>query len=413
MILTNPGGPGDSGVDLIRNLAGQVTPYLGLNYQKIPFLGLNYDFVSWDPRGSGFAIPAGDCSLPANLTVPLGPAAMKRRALEKLHGPSLPQAYFENAYQTAYVEGQACSQSIGGPKQVGPHMSTTTIARDMISILDAYAETEEGKSCKDASLLNYWGLSYGTFLGQVFASMFPDRVGRVVLDGVLDPDETAKGSGLKMVTLADDSFSTFFLYCHLAGPACPFYTGSTANDIYLRFEAIVNQLNVTQALEENWDNSTAIWILLQGIKGYVSTATYHAIDQFPPVAELLFGAELLLPNISLSVLEAVLSQLPFNPDPPISVNSTWSTGTSCADNGGRYLGKNISYWADSVRTFEKESWLAGESQVVNQMFCSNWNITTASRYTGNLRSALVLLHGVLMFVYRSIWRKDEKPYSLC
>jgi len=390
MILTNPGGPGDSGVDLIRNLAGQVTPFLGLNYQNISFLGLNYDFVSWDPRGSGFAVPPGNCSLPANLTVLLGPATMNRRALDKLHGPSLPQAYFENAYQTAYIEGQACSQSIGGPKQAGPHMSTTTIARDIISILDAYTKTEDGKSCKDASLLNYWGLSYGTFLGQVFASMFPDRVGRVVLDGVLDPDQTAKGSGLNMVTLTDEAFSTFFLYCHLAGPACLFNAGSTAYDIYLRFEAIINQLNVTQALDENWDNSTAIWIVLQGIKGYASTATYHAIDQFPLVAELLYGVESLLPNISLPALEAALSQFPVDPDPPISVNNTWSTGTSCADNGGRYLGKNLNYWTESVRTFEKESWLAGESQVVNQMFCSSWNITTASRYTGIFLLAIMV-----------------------
>lgn len=398
MILTNPGGPGDSGVDLVRNLAGQVTPFLGLNYQHIPFLGLNYDIVSWDPRGSGFAIPPGNCSLPVNLTVPLGPVAMNRRALDKLHGPSLPQAYFENVYQTAHAEGEACSHSIGGPKQAGPHMSTTTIARDMISILDAYAKTDHGKSCKDASLLNYWGLSYGTFLGQVFASMFPDRVGRVVLDGVLDPDEITKGSGLKMVTLADDAFSTFFLYCNLAGPACPFYTGSTAHDIFLRFEAMINQLNATQALEENWDNSTAIWIVLQGIKGYVSTATYHPIDQFPLVAELLYGVEALLPNISLEALEVALTQFPADPEPPISVNSTWSTGTSCADNGGRYLGKDISYWTNSIRTFEKESWLAGESQVVNQMFCSSWNITTASRYTGNLLSAIVLFCSVLMFI---------------
>ncbi len=176
---------------------------------------------------------------------------------------------------------------------------------------------------------------------------------------------------------------------------------------------MINQLNVTQALEENWDNSTAIWILLQIMKGYVSTATYHAIDQFPMVAELLYGVESLLPNISLEVLEAALSQLPTNPDPPISLNSTWSTGTACADNGGRYLGKNISSWASSIRTFEKESWLAGESQVVGQIFCSSWNITTASRYTGNLISAIVLSFSVLMFVNRSIWRKDEKPYSIC
>lgn len=411
MILTNPGGPGESGVDFVRNLAGQVTPFLGLNYQEIPFLGLNYDIVSWDTRGSGFAFPPGNCSLPANLTIPLGPG-VNRRAVGKLHGPSLPQEYFENAYQAAHAVGQACSESIGGPEQAGPHMSSTTIVRDMISILDAHARSKDGKHCKDASLLNYWGLSYGTYLGQVFASMFPHRVGRVVLDGVLDPVQVIEGSGSNLVTLADDAFSTFFLYCHLAGSACPFYTGSTANDIYLRFEAMINQLNVTQALEENWDNSTAIWMVLQGIKGFVSTANYHPIDQFPLVAQFLYLAESILPNLSLPVLEAALSLLPIDPEPPISLNSTWSTGTSCADNGGRYFGKNISYWADSIQKFEKESWLAGESQVVNQMFCSNWNITTTSRYTGKSLPAIVLLCSVLIIRVRAVWRQDEKPHSI-
>jgi pimeloyl-ACP methyl ester carboxylesterase len=375
--LANPGGPGDSGVDLIRSLASQ----------QIPFLGLNYDFVSWDPRGSGYAIPAADCGLSANLTIPLGPA-MKRRALDKLYGPSLPEAYFDNVYKITQELGQECSSSIGGPTDAGPHMSTATIARDMISILDAHALECEGG---DASLLNFWGMSYGTFLGQTFASLFPDRIGRVVLDGVLDPDETAKESGLNMVTQTDEAFSAFFLYCHLAGPsACPFYTGTTPHDIYLRFEAIVSQLNATQALEQNWDNTTAIWIVLQGLKGVIFPATYHAVDDFPLIGELLPSVETLFPNISLEAVLYLETQLGTDLNPPINNNDTWSTGTACADNGGRYNGWVVSNWTDSIQVLEGESWLGGESQIVNQIFCSGWNITTAERYGGKFLYFLLL-----------------------
>lgn len=381
MILANPGGPGDSGIDLVRGLASQ----------QIPFLGLDYDFVSWDPRGSGYAFPPGNCSLSANLTIPLGPA-LRRRALDKLYGPSLPEGYFENVYQVTQEVGQECSDSIGGPTESGPHMSTTIVARDMISILDAYAKSEDGKICEgDASLLNFWGMSYGTFLGQVFASMFPDRVGRVVLDGVLDPDETAKESGLNMVTQSDEAFATFFLYCNLAGPAaCPFYTGTTPHDIYLRFENIVSQLNATQALEQNWDNATAIWVVLQGLKGIIFPSTYHAIDEFPLVGELLPLVETLFPNISLEEVLYLETLLPTDPNPPLNLNDTWSTGTACADNGGRYLGWKVSDWADSIQVLESVSWLAGESQIVNQMFCSGWNITTVERYSGRFLQFLLL-----------------------
>ncbi|KAE9363015.1 alpha/beta-hydrolase [Stipitochalara longipes BDJ] len=374
MILANPGGPGLSGVDLIRSLASQ----------DIPFFGLDYDFVSWDPRGCGYAIPAGDCAL-TNLTIPLGPAAtMKRRDLDKLHGPSLPEGYFENVYKVAYELGQECTNSIGGPLDSGPHMSSTTIARDMLSIVDAYANSWRGQNCEDdASLLNYWGMSYGTFLGQVFASLFPDRVGRVVLDGVLDPDEISKESGLKMVTQADEAFSTLFLYCHLAGPTlCPFYTGTTPHDIYLRFENIVTQLNVTQALEQNWANSTAMWLVLQGMKEIFDTYAYHAIDNFPTAALILTAVETLFPNITLEAVENLEKELPGALNPPLTINVTWSTGTACADNGGRYIGQKVSEWADSIAVMESESWISGESQIVNQMFCAGWNITTAERYGG-------------------------------
>lgn len=124
----------------------------------------------------GRSIPRANCSQSASQN------GLRRRAFG-LHGPELPQAFFEQIFQSAQELGQECEAAIGGPDGAGPHMSTPVVATDMLSIVDAFAATESGKSVANSSLLNYWGFSYGTFIGQTFASLYPDRVGRVAIDG--------------------------------------------------------------------------------------------------------------------------------------------------------------------------------------------------------------------------------------
>src|SRR4051812_28514006 len=109
-------------------------------------------------------------------------------------------------------------------------MSTAVVARDIISILDAYAASPEAKDVKDPSLLNFWGFSYGTSIGQTFASMFPQRVGRMALDGIVDAGDSSKGTYLTWLQSTDETFSTFFMYCHLAGSKCSYFTGTSVHD---------------------------------------------------------------------------------------------------------------------------------------------------------------------------------------
>ena len=95
-----------------------------------------------------------------------------------------------------------------------------------------------------------------SYLGQVFANMFPNRVGRVVLDSVVDAAANLAGRELNIAD-ADEAFSTFFVYCNLAGRSqCPYYTGTTAKDILARFEATITKLNPRLAQLKGWANAT-------------------------------------------------------------------------------------------------------------------------------------------------------------
>jgi hypothetical protein len=74
---------------------------------------------------------------------------------------------------------------------------------------------------------------------------YPARVGRYVLDGVVDPEDWVSGNGVNEITLTDEVFSTFFLYYNLTGSECAFYSGTTTHYILPPlWEVIINKLNV-------------------------------------------------------------------------------------------------------------------------------------------------------------------------
>jgi pimeloyl-ACP methyl ester carboxylesterase len=144
----------------------------------VPIIGTNFDVVSFDPRGIGRSRPLANCSQSADAN-----DQITKRAFGLL-GPEEPDAFWEEAFSEARAFGAQCASAIGGPDGAGEHMSTPVVATDMISIVDAFAATPSGMSAAgNSSLLNYWGFSYGSFLGQLFATMYPDRVGRFAIDG--------------------------------------------------------------------------------------------------------------------------------------------------------------------------------------------------------------------------------------
>ncbi|MFF2775258.1 alpha/beta hydrolase [Streptomyces sp. NPDC058052] len=192
-LLVNPGGPGGSAVDYLQG-------YAGIAYPEP--VRARYDMVAVDPRGVGRSEPV------ACLT---GPEMDTYTQID------------QTPDDTAEVDALTASFkrfAAGCEKRSGtvlPHVSTVETARDM-DILRAVLGDEK---------LHYVGASYGTFLGATYAELFPGRVGRLVLDGAMDPSLSALDLNRDQTAGFETAFTAFAADC-VALPDCPLGTGSVA-----------------------------------------------------------------------------------------------------------------------------------------------------------------------------------------
>jgi pimeloyl-ACP methyl ester carboxylesterase len=150
VILTNPGGPGGSGLGLVT--LGQFVP---------KGVGDDFDWIGFDPRGVGSSEPSIHC-LPGYF-----------------HGDRPPYEPVTHALVDTWLKrsqkyAQACGDDAGA---LLDHMTTIDSARDMDSIRQALG----------VNRISYYGFSYGTYLGQVYATLFPSHIKRMVFDSTVDP----------------------------------------------------------------------------------------------------------------------------------------------------------------------------------------------------------------------------------
>jgi pimeloyl-ACP methyl ester carboxylesterase len=195
-LLYNPGGPGTSGVDTLAGQVGRSTAGI-LD---------RYDLVGFDPRGVGR-------SSPVRCDEPGGPP-------DPLPDPAPPD---EAARQAVVAESQeyvaGCVQFTRG---VLPYVGSDSVARDLDQIRIALGDER----------LTFMGQSYGTFLGQVYAELFPDRVRAMVLDGVIDPTLTTEEFANAAAEGFDRQLATFGDWCN-ATASCPWKPGPDVRAAFL------------------------------------------------------------------------------------------------------------------------------------------------------------------------------------
>jgi len=145
----------------------------------------------------------------------------------------------EEQFYSSSIYGEWCNDAVKNEPH-GYYVTTPAVAHDLLAFTEAEARLA-GRLASDAKLWSY-GFSYGSVIGTTFASMFPDRVGRMVLDGILNADQYYDNDWRDNVDQMDAAMAKFSSLCHSAGPEkCSFWGPSPAN-ITARIDGIISQL---------------------------------------------------------------------------------------------------------------------------------------------------------------------------
>ena len=234
-ILFNFGGPGGSGIELIALYGPSLDVILNSKGTKY------YDLIGWDPRSVGASTPIVDGFLN-----PISQHDYMEKLVDASETIFESQSSFNKFYDMKGLYGKLLTSSIessnmSAQKHPARFMGTTSFVRDMIEIIERHGEWREEtaektlrmrqdlsaeqtrsirvrtKYTKNTEQLQYWGFSYGTFLGQAFATLHPDRVQRMVFDGIGNFSDYRAGNWESMIFDAERVVTNFTRECELAG----------------------------------------------------------------------------------------------------------------------------------------------------------------------------------------------------
>jgi pimeloyl-ACP methyl ester carboxylesterase len=301
--------------------------------------------------------------------------------------------------------GAYCKQA--SDTQNGPdikkYMTTAFVARDMLEIIEKHAaynaekvaqilKAKGRKSTPGAvatyepgtAKLQYWGFSYGTHLGSTFASMFPDRVGRLVLDGVVSSDDYNQALGNGSLTDSSKVMDSFYSFCLSSGPeTCPLATNcSSISEIKSRVQGIIQSL-YHHPVAANFAMGPDIFTY-SDLKQILFSSIYAPLGTFEWVGKLLSqieeGGGSLLDEIVLAGSSRHVYHCPINGSIPETTYSAYAIfAILCADGEDQ---QNVSqedfvaYW-DLLETLSPT---AGAIWSMIKMQCIGWPIRANYRY---------------------------------
>jgi pimeloyl-ACP methyl ester carboxylesterase len=246
-MMVNPGGPGFGG----SSLADDAQYYFSQDLID------RFDIIAWDPRGTGESTPAVNCV----------------DTFDEYFGLDSPPETPEEK-QALIDASQAfndkCAENSG---TILPYISTMASAQDINSLRLALGEEK----------VSYFGFSYGSELGTTWATMFPETVRAIVVDGAVDPNASSVQEGMNQAKGFEGQLTTFLKQCS-EKTTCEFHNGGDAE---AAFDKLVLDIDTTP-LEVSKDRT----LVTQGVLFTAVAQAMYSDYYWPQLSEALHDAQL-------------------------------------------------------------------------------------------------------------------------
>ena len=342
-LLVNPGGPGASGIEFVKQSGSMLTS-----------LNVRFDIIGFDPRGVGASAPIRCLSGPEedayNEVDPVADDAGEKQALIDA--------------DKAFAAG--CEKRSG---RVLPFVDTVSAARDIDAIREAVGDAK----------LTYLGFSYGTFLGETYAHLFPDHIRALVLDGVLDPSLNANDLLYAQIVSFEQNLKAFFTDCQ-SKPSCKW---GQSGDPYAKLMALMNELDTKPLIVSGRKLTRSIAII------GVLTPLYEP-DAWPALDAGLTSAANGDGSTLMRFADLYLER---NADGTYSNQNDANSAINCLD---RPVQPDLSYYDGLAAQYAQASQLFGPAEQYGNLLCAFWPVPatgTAGPITADTAPPIVLVGG--------------------
>ncbi|MFH8629134.1 alpha/beta hydrolase [Streptomyces lydicus] len=329
-LLFNPGGPG----------AGGAADVADGNWQAGAQARARYDLVGFDPRGT-----AGS----GQIKCPDGVA-------QEPENPPRTEAEAKKAFDDGARRARACQRASGA---VLGHMDSVSVARDMDVLRTVLGDAK----------LNYTGYSYGTFIGQQYMKLFPGKVGRMVLDSVVNPAADMRQVARLDVKTSDDAVRRYAQHLVARGDH---RLGATTEEILQRLTTFAKKLDrkpLQGADGQEFTNATLSTYLGMAASG---EASWKRLT--PALASALHGDVTALDRLDAGAAgESGGGKKPTPQEEQAEENESLSmSAVLCLDSPS--APKSPKEMLDTADAFAKQSPLFGRTYAWQMIDCATWPI---------------------------------------